>query len=256
MTGKEKPEGRLSFLKVFHAFVFLLLSAAAMGLGQEEAKQLLFAVSKPYHFGAPPSVLPLLGALCGAVCAALLLFHFVRLKTTPLWVSALAVAGVLIGYFGRTDGTEVRRNHHAANLDVMAAARQLHRARVDELQRTAELPRDQASWAKALEALSLPKSPARTRSFSLLPFEIAMLASNDASLQGMRPGTLAVWVSEDGVEFAIHPVGFDEKRDVSPLEDEQGEPIVLTGAFNPNLKAPQAPEVKLNVPQPWEQPQK
>jgi hypothetical protein len=251
----ERAERSPLALRIVHALVFVGLCSAAMALGDDEVRQLLFAWGNSYHYGNPPAVLPIVGALFGVVAAALILVHFARGKSVPLWVSMLPLAGILLGYAGRATQAP-RRTHYAANLDVLAAARQLHRAQVAVLQQNGELPVDQASWDLALTALQLPKSPARTRSFTLLPFRVALLPDRGVTPEGVAPGTLGVWVSKDGIEFEVHPVGFDEQRKVAPLVDPQGRALVLTGAYNPEMKETEAQPGVQPAPSAWDLPSK
>lgn len=255
MTGQRRTHEKagLSFLPIFHAAAFLLLSAVAIVLGADDAQQLRYAVSNPYHFGAPHRSLPIIGAVLGIACAVPTLWFFVKRRPVPLVVSGLAIAGVLCGYFGLRN-EEPRRSFHAANLDVLAAAQQLHRLQIDELQKSAEIAADPAAWRAALESLRLPNSPVRTKSFEQLPFEVSMLSDQAASLSGLRPGTLAVWVSADQVEFTIAAIGFAASGEAAPLKDKEGRTLILTGAFNPNAKASSTPDVKVEVRLPWEQP--
>lgn len=242
-------------LRIVHALVFLGLASAAMALGNDELRQLRFAWRSTFHFGHPPAVLPIIGAGLGAAGALLILVHFARGRSVPLWASMLPLFGVALGYAGRVNEPP-RRTHFAANLDVLAAARQLHRLQLEKLQTQAIIPVEKGDWEAALAALQLPKSPARDRAFQLLPFQIAMLQARGADPTGAPPGTIGVWVSPDGAEFELRAVGFDANKAVAPLRDDAGQAIVLMGTYNPELKdsAPERP--RKVAPSPWDLPPK
>lgn len=221
-------------LRLLHALFFLaIVVPVAIATSWLELSQLFAAVTSKYVCGSPPLPLPIFGALCGAVCAALLLFFFVKGKSAPLWVSLVGLAGAACSVVGM-HAAEARRSCIGANVDVLAAARQLHQLQVDRLQRTGFMPGNEVLWQEALSGLKLPPPQFRTRTLQQLPWKLVRTEEPNASAAGLAPGTLMVWVSKDGVTFEIKPVGVIQ-GDAAVLVDDEKAPIILKGTFNPEV---------------------
>ena len=206
-------------LKVLHAAVFLGLAVATCLLVFPEARQLAFALSAPYHFGAPPSIGALIAGNLAVFGGGLLVRSLFRRQPVPLGVSALIVAAFAMGVVTPVAPDQAGRSWAAADREILAAARKVHLEAVQRLQAKGEITAEGWSAPSAL-------SPARTPSFARLPYQVVFG-------KGDRPGALCVQLSEDGVSFELRALGFAPDGTVALLADENGAPLVLRGTYNP-----------------------
>lgn len=224
------------FLRAIYAIVFIGIAAAVLGGTWPELGHLAMALGRPYHFGAPPQPLPLAAALLAIVGIAGIVWAFVKRRQVPLPVSALVLLAAVAAFFGLRGDPPPGRSWAAADKEILQTASGVQKHMVDALQQQGEITRDAAAWEAALAKSHQAASPARTRTFSRLPYRVVMVDDPKAVPQPLVPGTLLVWVSEDQVAFEVRPVGFDTGGEVAVLTDDKGEPLVLTGTYNPNMR--------------------
>lgn len=234
-------EGSAPILRSIYALVFLGLAAAVIGGALPEVQHALFALGQPYHFGAPPRLLPLLAALFAAGGALTVLVAFARRRPAPMPASLAILAGVVLAFFGLRGEVPPGRSWAAADKEILQTASALHRQMVDRLQQQGEVATEETAWREVLQELAKEPSPARGRGFDRLPYEIVKVADKDARPEALVPGQLLVWVAEDGVAFEVRPVGFDASGQVALLPDDKGEPLVLSAIFNPEMRQPRFP---------------
>jgi hypothetical protein len=78
------------------------------------------------------------------------------------------------------------------------------------------------------EVASSP-SPARTRTFEPVPYQILFSREQGRMPEGLAPGAVVVWLDPRGESFELTPVGFGRDGAVGPLADEHGERVILRG---------------------------
>ncbi|MBX5482003.1 MAG: hypothetical protein IRZ16_09230 [Myxococcaceae bacterium] len=229
------PE-RATGVRVVFAVVFLCIAAVGLVSAWPEVEHLAFALGHPFHSGAPPRPVALFGV--GVVLAAGLgvLVTLLRGREVPLWLSAGVLVGAALCLVGTAGETPAGRSWAAADTALVNVGSKLQRQMVDRLQTTGTVPTSADAWSEALSAIAPGPSLARTRSFAQLPYTIRVQRTGDPLPTDLRPGELIVEVAPLGEAFRIHMVGFDRKGQVALLTDDQGREVVLTGAFNPELR--------------------
>lgn len=245
-AAKSRPE-RAPVLRALYAVVFFGIALSALTAGWPEFEHLLFALSRPYHFGDPPRLLTLSGGLLLAVTVVAVAIQFLRGREIPLYLSAVMLGSALMCLSGL--GVEVPRgrNWAAADKQILDVASKVHRQMVEVLQTEAVVPKERQPWLEELQAAAKEAPPpARTRMFLDVPWDVERVEEEDALPELLRPGTLVVYVAPQGEAFQIHPIGFDTSGKVAPLKDDRGRPVILRGTFNPEMKqAPSRPMPQL-----------
>ncbi|QSQ25048.1 hypothetical protein JY651_08990 [Pyxidicoccus parkwayensis] len=239
VAGQPSPLG----LRLVHAAVFLAFAAGVVVTAVPEWQHLSHALGQPFHAGAPPRWLVLVGSLLAAAGTLRLAWGLVRGRTAPLWASGailLAVVGTLAA--GAPRGLEETRSESAANLDLLRVARRVHLAMVQELQAHAGAPVDVEAWRQALTRAGAREGLVRTRTFRPVPPQVLWLPSEQAVPEALVPGALLVHVAPEGVGFSVRVVGLEHGRPAL-LKDDQGATLVLRGLYNPDLPPPPEPSL-------------
>ncbi len=237
-----RDEGRGLGLRVVYGVVYLGLAAAAVAAALPELSQLLFALSRDFHFGTPPRPAALLGVGLVAVGLGVVILRWSRGGDAPLWASGLVLLAAALPVLGMWREVPQGRSWAAADKAILDVAHLVQRQMVDRLQSEGEVPRALAPWQNVLgEVTKNRASPVLDRSFARVPYALERIPEPNARPQPLRPGTLLVYVAPEGEAFEIYPVGFSPEGDVAPLADEGGNPVVLRGTFNPEMR--QAPAV-------------
>jgi hypothetical protein len=150
------------------------------------------------------------------------------------WGAALVVSGLglSLGSMGLSD-VPTGRSWASADVRILEVSRGLQQSMLDRLQLQGQVPRDEATWRKALAAVAPKPSPARTRSFEPVPYRVVLKTEQGQLPAGVAPGTLVAWVNPAGDAFELTPVGFARDGTVGPLIDEKGEKVVLRGGLAP-----------------------
>lgn len=242
MTVRREAPGRSPLaLRLIHAAVFLAFVAGAVAAALPEWRHGVFALGRPYHTGAPPRALHLLGSALAALGGAGVLVALARGRSAPLGASWLILGGagaVVLGTAG-TPPPE-RGSELAANTALLHLGQGLQRAMVDRLQERGEVPVALGSWQEALQRLPPTRGPFRTRAFHPLTPQVWLAQTPEALPEPLRPGALLLHVSPEGAAFELRLVGL---RDGRPwlLVDGTGAPVVLRGLYNPELPTHASP---------------
>jgi hypothetical protein len=235
----QRVSERTGGLRIVYAVVFLGLAASALAAAWPELTQLYVGLGRPYHFGAPPRPLPLLGAGLVLLGLGVVGAAWARGRSAPLWASVVILVAAVLPMFGLWGEVPQGRSWAAADRVILDVGHALQRRMVDVLQQRGEVPLDEATWQVALAEVAGPTpSPARDRSFQRLPWRVQRIPEPTARPDPLVPSTLLVWVASEGEAFQIHPVGFSPGGQVAPLADDQGVPVVLRGTFNPDMREP------------------
>ncbi len=236
-VGQPSPLG----LRLVHAALFLAFAAGVGVVALPEWTHLVHALGQPFHVGAAPRWLVLLGSVLAAVGTARLGWELARGRSAPLWASGVILLGVMSALAGGDPrGLEMSRSEVAANIELLRVARRVHLQMVHELQTHGETPLSQDVWRTALQQAGGGEAWASTRAFRAIRPQIAWLPSESALPDPLVPGQLAVHVTPDGVAFSVRLVGLEEGRPVL-LKDDQGGTLLLRGLYNPDLPPPSAP---------------
>ncbi|MCY1021977.1 hypothetical protein [Pyxidicoccus sp. MSG2] len=233
--GGSSPWG----LRLVHAGVFLALAAVPLGASRSEWRHLVDALSQPFNVGAPPRVLMLVGSVVAAVGLVRLLVALARGRSAPLWASLAVLAGVAGTLVYGREPVDAR-SEPRANLAFLASARRVHLEMVGQLQSKAEVPVETAPWQALLEQAFRADARVRDRSFRSVPARVLRVETPGAAAERTVPGDVWLFVSPDGVTFSLRVVGLEQGRPAL-LRDDTGEPVVLTGLFNPDLPAAEPP---------------
>ena len=245
MTQSAPSPGSPAGLRLIHAIVFLGFAASTLAAVYPEFLQLAAAWQQPFHAGTPPSPLAIAAGVTAAAVALLIAVNLVRRRSTSLVASAFLLAAFGSALVFRAQEAPTRRTWQGADLALLEVARGLHLKMVEQLQRDAEVPRDTAAWEKALTEAARKVSPdglspIRSRSFKAQPYGLIRMAGQGAVPAGLAPASVVFWVSDDGVNFELTPVGLLSDGAVGPLVDERGTRVVLKGVFNPDLPRAEA----------------
>ena len=229
-------------LKLLHGILFAGFTAICCVVGAAEFEQLLAAQAHPFHGGPPPRVLVLLAVLASLVGLGVILGQALRGRSARLRWSGLVLAALVLVLWDFREGPVAGRTASAANLRILQTARALHGLMVHRLQNEGHLPEDVDAWRQALESLTHGEpSPVRTRTFQPLPYRIEKVAAPDTVPPGAPPGTLLLYVLEGGLAYELQAVGLSPEGEPWRLRQlPSTEPVVLRGAYNPEL--PAAPE--------------
>ncbi|MFP2911336.1 hypothetical protein ACLESD_41195, partial [Pyxidicoccus sp. 3LFB2] len=79
-----------------------------------------------------------------------------------------------------------------------------------------------------------------SRAFQAVPPRVVRVEAPDSPAERTVPGDVWLFVSPDGVTFSLRVVGLEQGQPAL-LRDATGEPVVLTGLFNPDLPAAEPP---------------
>lgn len=232
-------------LRLIYAIVFLGLAAATLTGTSPEWLHLWHALTHPYHSGEPPRAVALLGAALVLVSAAVVLVLLLRRRTVPLWISAGVLLGTVLALIGSRGEAPEGRSWAAADKEILGVGSKLHRQMIDRLQSTGAVPAAVETWRAELDKVHPEPSPARTRGFARLDYRLERVAEKDERPKALIPGTFVLWVAPQGEAFQLHPVGFDEGGEVALLKDSEGRPVLLSGAFNPDMREPARSPVTL-----------
>lgn len=222
-------------LRLAHAVVFCALAAPVLWGSAPEWRHLAHALSRPFHAGAPPSALLLAAASVAALGVLALLLALARRRSAPLGASALVLLSLCLVWAARGARMDGARSEARANVAFLEVGRRVHLAMVGRLQQEGEVPRDLASWERALAGATARHDRVRNRLFQHQPPRILRVEEPEAPAQAPRvPGQLLAWVSSDGVTFELRLVGFG---DGGPqlLRHPDGTTLVLKGLYNPEL---------------------
>ena len=234
-TADASPLG----LRAFHVVVFLGFAGAAIAGMLTELRQLLVALTHPWHFGTPPSPLGTAAALAAIVLSAALIVFLVRGRSAPLWMSAVMLAAFCVSFWQQSYVFS-RRSAPGANLQMLEMGKALHEKMRAQLQQTGAVPNTAAPWEAALAALESENpallSPFRTRFFAPIPWSLRTLAKEGDFLSDATPGTFTVFIPSDASRFTITMVGLDPEHQTVRLRDDQGQPFELKGAFTPDTR--------------------
>ena len=211
------------------AFGVLLvgLGASAIAASLPELQQLFFALSRPFHFGAPPQPLAIGGTVLVLVGLAVVLVRVLRGGRTPLWAMALVLVGVVLPASGLLSEVPQGRSAAAADGVILDVGNALRRVMVDRLRKEGTVPADLDAWQRALEEVQgQTPSPVRDRRFERVPLRVIGREEGSGVL---IPGTYWLWTSPQRDAFELHPVGFDTEGRPAGLTDSAGSPVILRG---------------------------
>lgn len=238
MTVSRKAPGRSPLaLRLIHAAVFLAFAVGAVAAALPEWRHGVFALERPYHTGASPRVLLVLGSVLAAVGTAGLLLALARGRSAPRWNSWIILGGagaVVLGTAGSPPPE--RPSEIAANTALIQLGQSLQRIMVDRLQEQGEVPVAPEPWQKALDQLPLLRHPFRTRTFQQVTSQVWRAQTPESRPEPLVPGSLLLFVTPDGASFELRLVGLLEGRP-HVLVDDTGAPVTLRGLYNPDLPA-------------------
>jgi hypothetical protein len=218
-------------LRALYVIVFLAFTALAVGLSAPEWEQAV-VLMRPYHFGDDPSPVALIVSLAAVAAAGVLLRGFARGDKASRAVSTVILVCAGTSALRAVTDEPKGRNWAAADKQIVDAASALRERMVHALETEGGVPKSATAWNTALNELKQGSSPARTRVFAAVPYEVVELSSPEGVPATLRPGTLLVWVSPAGDAFHLTPVGFDARGRVARLADASGQPLVLTNALS------------------------
>lgn len=211
-------------LRILHAIVFLGFSSTAIAGTHLELLHLVHAVTQPFNSGTPPQVLPCLSGLLSLLLAAFLIVRLFLRQSVPVGVSALMLVAFGLSFTVLLHPPE-QRSVPGANVKALDAARALHHDLDDLLKQSGRVPDD----------VKAPQGPSPFhRRFDALPWHVEKTARLDALPSGAEPGWLLLDVSDDRKGFGVSAVGIDPSGTPIVLRDDQGNPVELKGARDPD----------------------
>jgi hypothetical protein len=242
VTVQSEVSGRSSLtLRLIHAAIFLAFAAGGVAAAVPEWRQGMFALGRPYHAGAPPRVLLVLGSVLAASGALGLLVALARGRSAPLATSWLILGGAGAAVLDAAGSTPPERpSEISVNTRLIQLGQRVQLAMVSQLQERGEVPVAREPWQEALERVAPAESPIRSWAFRQVPAQIIRVDAPEGRPEPLAPGALLLYVSPDGAAFELRLVGL---ADGSPqvLVDATGAPVVLHGLYNPDLPAPTGP---------------
>ncbi len=242
MTVRREAPGRSPLaLRLIHAAVFLAFAAGAVAAALPEWRHGVFALGRPFHTGAPPRALLILGSMLAATGAAGLLLALVRGRSAPQgnsWLILGGAAAVVLGTAGRPPPE--RPSELAANTALIHLGQGLQRAMVERLQQHGEVPVAIEPWQGTLDQMPPPRHPFRTRTFQQVTSQVWKVETPESRPEPLLPGSLLLFVSPDGASFELRLVGLSDGRP-QVLVDHTGAPVTLRGLYNPDLPARSLP---------------
>ena len=238
MTVRREAQGRSPLaLRLIHAALFLAFAAGAVAAAVPEWRQVVFALERPYHAGAPPRVLLALGSVVAATGALGLLAFLVRGRSAPLSASWLILGGAGLTVLGAALSPPSEPvSELALNTRLLQLGQRVQLVMVGELQEKGEVPTAREPWQAALERIAPIQSPLRTRLFQQVPLQVLQVPAPEDRPEPLTPGTLLLYVSSDGASFELRLVGLAQDAP-QVLGDETGAPVVLRGLYNPDVPA-------------------
>jgi hypothetical protein len=244
VTARRESAGRSPWgLRLIHAAVFLAFAAGVGIAALPEWQHTVAALGRPYHVGAPPRALLLLGSALAMAGASSLLVALVRGRSAPLGASWLILGGLGVGILGASGPQPPERpSELAANTRLILVGQRVQLAMVSQLQERGEVPVTPEPWQRTLEQIASADSWPRSRAFRLVPPQVVPVATPEAHPEPLLPGSLLLHVSADGASFELRLVGL-EAGQPKVLVDETGAAVVLRGLYNPSLPPAPAPSV-------------
>lgn len=222
----------------FHLIVFGGFAASAVAAAFPELAQLRLALAHRWHPGTPPLASAVVGAALAALGLAALVVRVVRQKGGAKVPSAVVLLGFFLALTVELQAPTLR-SQAGANMAFLDVAKAVHLAMRDHLQREGAAPADGAAWQAELEragaAQGLERSPYRSRWFRAQPWRVVMLAAEAQVPKDEPPGTLAVWVSRDRVQYRAALVGLSSRLEAARLRDGAGGLVELEGVYNPDM---------------------
>lgn len=222
-------------LKVIHALVFWSFCAATVAATTLELGQLGAAWARPLHHGDPPAPLAMAGVALSAAGALVIAAQLLRRRSAPLWASALILLGGALALLSLYTWRPAGRTAPAANTAILAAGVALQKQMLQVLEQDKQLPRGLEAWDRALGELGPEhRSVLRNRAFMRVPYRVEPSPSPEGLPELPRPGTFGLHVAPDGRSFSLRPVGFAPDGAAWPLEDGEGQPLILRGSDQPD----------------------
>jgi hypothetical protein len=215
--------------RLLHLLVFAGFALVTASLISPEIAQLIASQRAPYHFGDPPRALALLSGALLLPALAVLLWRVVRGRSAPLWTSGLVLASAVLAVVSAVGEVPRGRTWAAADVRILEVTRELQQRMLARVQMGGRLPQHVDNWREALAEVAEGPSPARTRSFSPVPYQLVLSPEQGRVPEGLAPGTVVAWLDPQGDAFELTPVGFAKDGTVGPLVDDQGERVVLRG---------------------------
>lgn len=236
MTGRGEASSRSPLaLRLLHAAVFVAFAAGVMAAAAPDWAHGAAALGRPFHVGAPPRPLLVLGSVLAGAGALALAMALLRGRSAPLAASWLILGGLGASVLGAAGSPPPERlSEPALNTALIQLGQRVQLAMVGQLQERGEVPVAREPWQAALERAAPARSGVRTRTFQPVPPQVVRVATPEARPEPLRPASLLVHVSPDGAAFEIRLVGL-EGGQPSVLKDDSGAPVVLHGLYNPDL---------------------
>lgn len=238
MTVRREAPGRSPVaLRLIHAAIFLVFAAGAVAAAFPEWRHGVFALGRPFHTGAPPRALLILGSALAATGALGLLLALSQGRSAPLGISWLILGGAGATVLGTAGSPPPERpSEIAANTALIHLGQGLQRTMVERLQQHGEVPVALGPWQDTLTQLPPALHPFRTRTFQQVTSQVWKVETSEARPESLLPGSLLLFVSPDGASFELRLVGLVEGRP-QVLVDDTGAPVTLRGLYNPDLPA-------------------